>query len=188
MASGLTHLFTAVALGKTYTGEKMLPRFWVLAAACSLVPDLDVLGFHYGIKYADLFGHRGFTHSLFFALLLSLAVVMTAFRMVPALSKTWWGLVGFFFTVTASHGVLDAMTDKGYGIAFFLPIDNTRYFLPWRPIYASPMRISRFFSQAGLEIVAGEVLWIWAPLTLVAASAWWYRRKKGPSRQLKKSG
>jgi inner membrane protein len=103
---------------------------------------------------------------------------MTAFRMVPALSKTWWGLVGFFFTVTASHGVLDAMTDKGYGIAFFLPFDSTRYFLPWRPIYASPMRISRFFSQAGLEIVAGEVLWIWAPLTLVAASAWLYRRKK----------
>jgi len=188
MASGLTHLFTAAALGKIYTGEKMPPRFWVLAAACSLVPDLDVLGFHYGIKYADLFGHRGFTHSLFFALLLSLIVVMTAFRMVPALSKTWWGLVGFFFTVTASHGVLDAMTDKGYGIAFFLPIDNTRYFLPWRPIYASPMRIPRFFSLAGLEIVAGEVLWIWAPLTLVAASAWWYRRKKGPSRQLKKSG
>ena len=181
MASGLTHLFTAAALGKTYTGEKMLPRFWVLASVCAVLPDLDVLGYYYGIRYADLFGHRGFTHSLFFAMLLGLVVVVAAFRTVPALSKQWWGLVGFFFAVTASHGVLDAMTDKGYGIAFFLPFDSTRYFLPWRPIYASPMRISRFFSRTGCEIVAGEILWIWGPLTLVAASAWWYRRKKRPS-------
>jgi inner membrane protein len=180
MASGLTHIFTAAALGKTYTSEKMPPRFWVLVVCCSLVPDLDVLGFHYGIRYADVFGHRGFTHSLFFAVLLSLAVVLTAFRTVPAGSKQWWGLVGFFFAVTASHGVLDAMTDKGYGVAFFLPFDSTRYFLPWRPIYASPMRISRFFSRTGLEIVAGEVLWIWVPLILVAASARLYRRKNPP--------
>jgi len=178
MASGLTHIFTAAALGKTYTDEKMLPRFWVLAAVCSVLPDLDILGFHYGIRYADIFGHRGFTHSLFFALLLSLAVVMAAFRTVPKMTKQWWSLVGFFFVVTASHGVLDAMTDKGYGIAFFLPFDSARYFLPWRPIYASPMRISRFFSWEGFEIVAGEVLWIWVPLTMVAASAWLYRRKK----------
>jgi inner membrane protein len=114
-------------------------------------------------------------------LLLGMVVVVAAFRTVPALSKQWWGLVGFFFIVTASHGVLDAMTDKGYGIAFFLPFDNMRCFLPWRPIYASPMRISRFFSRTGFEIVAGEVLWIWVPLTLVAASAWLYRRKKVPS-------
>jgi inner membrane protein len=178
MASGLTHLFTAAALGKTYTGEKMPCRFWALAACCSLVPDLDVLGYYYGIRYADIFGHRGFTHSLFFALLLSLAAVVAAFRSVPALSKRWWSLVAFFFAVTASHGILDAMTDKGYGIAFFLPFDGTRYFLPWRPIHASPMRISQFFSRRGIEIVAGEILWIWIPLTLVAASAWWYRRKK----------
>jgi len=181
MASGITHLFTAVALGKTFAAEKMPPRFWVLAIVCALVPDIDVLGFYYGIRYADAFGHRGFTHSLFFALLLSLVVVAAAFRRVPAFSKQWLGLAGFFFVATASHGVLDAMTDKGYGIAFFLPFDSTRYFLPWRPLYASPMSISRFFSQAGLEIVAGEVLWIWLPLTLVAASVWLYRRKKGPS-------
>jgi inner membrane protein len=178
MASGLTHLFAAAALGKTYANEKMPLRFWGLVALCALLPDIDVLGRHYGIRYADIFGHRGFTHSLFFALLLSLVVVVAAFRTVPALSKHWWGLVGFFFSVTASHGILDAMTDKGYGIAFFLPFDSTRYFLPWRPIYASPMHISRFFSHTGCEIVAGEILWIWVPLTLVAASMWLYRKKQ----------
>ena len=35
MASGLTHLFTAAALGKTYTGEKMSAP--VLGPGCRLL-------------------------------------------------------------------------------------------------------------------------------------------------------
>ena len=33
-------------------------------------------------------------------------------------SWAWWSHVLYFFVVTASHGVLDAMTDGGRGIAF----------------------------------------------------------------------
>nr|HRC76832.1 rhodanese-like domain-containing protein [Kouleothrix sp.] len=32
------------------------------------------------------------------------------------------------------HGVLDAMTDGGLGVAFFAPFSATRYFFPFRPI------------------------------------------------------
>ena len=53
------------------------------------------------------------------------------------------------FMATASHGVLDAMTDGGSGVAFLAPFDDTRYFLPWRPIPVSPIGVSRFFSGAG---------------------------------------
>ena len=39
----------------------------------------------------------------------------------------------------ASHGVLDALTDGGPGVAFLAPFDDTRYFFPWRPIRVSPL-------------------------------------------------
>jgi inner membrane protein len=55
-------------------------------------------------------------------------------------------LFTYLFLATASHGVLDAMTDGGLGVAFFSPFDNRRYFLPWRPIVVSPISIARFFS------------------------------------------
>src|SRR6202043_386576 len=37
-------------------------RVWVVGAVCSMIPDLDVIGFRFGIRYGDFLGHRGFTH------------------------------------------------------------------------------------------------------------------------------
>lgn len=176
MPSEFTHLFVAGVLGKTCTPEKMPPRFWALTAVCSVLPDVDVIGFYYGIRYNDMFGHRGFFHSLTFALLASLLVVILAFPSVQRFSKKWWALVVFFFLVTASHGFLDAMTDKGLGVGFFIPFDNSRYFMPWRPIFASPMSIRKFFGQNGLVVLAAEILWIWMPVLLLYAGVRLIRR------------
>lgn len=157
-------MFVAGALGKTGFAGRMPARFWFLAAACSVVPDLDVIGREFGIRYRDLLGHRGFSHSLFFALIVGGLVVMFAFPTITRFSKKWWSMVLFFFAVTASHGLLDSLTDKGLGVAFFSPFDTTRYFLFWRPIQASPMSISRFFSQTGLQVLLNEMIWVWTPM------------------------
>ncbi len=49
--------------GKRVVSDRLLAT----AAVCSVLPDIDVLAFHFGIPYASEFGHRGFTHSIFFA-------------------------------------------------------------------------------------------------------------------------
>ncbi len=169
MPSAFTHLFVAGPLGKTYTAEKMPARFWALTAACTLLPDIDIIGFYFGVKYSDVFGHRGFFHSLTFALFASLIAVSLAVRSVPRLSSRWRGLIAFFFFVTASHGFLDSLTDKGMGVGFFIPFDNARYFMPWRPIYASPIKISQIFSHSGIEVLLAEIIWIWIPVVLFCA-------------------
>ncbi len=176
MPSAFTHIYVAGALGKTLAPEKMPMRFWVLTAMCTLLPDVDIIGFYFGIRYNDAFGHRGFFHSLTFAVLLSLVVVSLAFRTEPRSSRRW-GLIAFFFIVAASHGFLDSMTDKGMGVGFIIPFDNTRYFMPWRPVYAAPMKISRFFSYAGMEVLAREIIWIWIPISLFHAGVELYRKK-----------
>jgi inner membrane protein len=142
-----------------------------------VIPDLDVIGFRFGIRYGDFWGHRGFTHSLLFAALLASAVLLIGFwRVLPDLGRVPIWL--YFFLATASHGFLDAMTDGGLGVAFFSPFDNHRYFLPWRPIHVSPIGVGRFFAVRGLTVLQSELLWIWLPAGLLAVSAWIFRRRR----------
>ena len=139
MASLMTHAFTAVALGKTFTTTKPPPRFWALAVASSLLPDADVVGFAFGVEYGELLGHRGLSHSVAFALVWSVGAMWLAkFKHLPRFSWSWWKLVALLFAATASHGVLDALTNGGLGVAFFAPFNGTRYFFPWRPLVVSP--------------------------------------------------
>lgn len=164
MASALTHAFAAVALTKTLSCRKRDWRFWTLAVISAILPDADVVGFALGIEYGDLLGHRGFSHSLVFAALWSLLVVSGEYRSLMKFSQPWWSMVGLFFIVTVSHGILDAMTNGGLGVAFFSPFDNTRYFFPWRPISVSPVGVGRFFSAQGVAILASEIEYVWLPL------------------------
>lgn len=132
-----------------------------------MIPDLDVIGFRFGIHYGDFWGHRGFTHSLVFAALLSVvAVLILSRRRQAGIGRS--ALFAYMFLATASHGVLDAMTDGGLGVAFLSPFDTTRYFLPWRPIRVSPIAIHRFFSARGFPVLRSELLWIWVPALMFA--------------------
>jgi inner membrane protein len=147
-----------------------------MGAFCSVISDLDVIGFRFGIRYGDFWGHRGFTHSLLFAALVASAVMFVGFRRVlPGLGR--FPMWMYFFLATASHGLLDAVTDGGLGVAFFAPFDNHHYFLPWTPIRVSPIGVGRFFSERGFAVLQSELLWIWLPAALLALSVWLMRRR-----------
>jgi inner membrane protein len=176
MASVFSHAVAALSIGTCFYRPGTPKRAWGLGAFCSVIPDLDVIGFRFGIHYGDFWGHRGFTHSLLFAVLLAGAVMLAAFRHAsPGLNRL--PLWIYFFLATASHGFLDAMTDGGLGVAFFSPFDNHRYFLPWRPIHVSPIGVARFFSERGFAVLQSELVWIWLPAALLALSAWLLRRR-----------
>ena len=182
MPTVLTHAFVALAAGKACFHRPMPLRFWFLAAGCSAAPDLDI-GLHsFGVEYADLWGHRGMTHSVLFALVLSVVLVSCAFRrQAPILTRFWWALVAFFFAITASHGLLDAFTDGGLGIAFFAPFSETRYFMPWRPLLVSHFGVGSLFTEYGMRVLLAEVVWVWLPVAalvvcIIACRSWLLRR------------
>ena len=102
-----------------------------MAMFSAIFPDFDVVAFKFGIPYEHPLGHRGFTHSIFFAVCFAALVRWIFFSHVPRNSKKGWMFFTIFFLATVSHGVLDAMTTGGRGVAFFGPFDNTRHFLPW---------------------------------------------------------
>ena len=188
MASAFSHAIVAVTMGRAYQNKELGWRELFLGAFCSVVPDLDVIGFHFGIQYADLWGHRGLTHSLVFAALLGASVVVLWYRRQPVVAMA--GLFLYFFLCTASHGVLDAMTNGGLGVAFFSPFDTTRYFFPLRPVLVSPIGISEFFSAYGAHVMVSEATWIWLPscvafvMLRAVQRLWPARSKASPSKPL----
>ncbi len=174
MASAFTHAFAAIALGNIASGSQRGWRFWVLAAGSAVLPDADVITFAFGVQYEDVLGHRGFFHSLLFALIWAAFVVRLEFRQARSRELSW--LIVFFFAVTASHGALDAFTNGGLGVAFFSPFDNTRYFFGWRPLEVSPISIARFFSEGGSAVLRSEFKYVWLPLASLWLSVWIARR------------
>lgn len=137
-----------------------LPRRVLFAGVLgTIVPDADVVAFVFGIPYEHTFGHRGFTHSIAFALLFAALATLLVRGRIAAFT--------FVFVCTMSHGVLDAFTDGGLGIAFFSPFSNERYFFPWQPIRVSPLGAG-FFSARGLETLKSELVWVWVPCVVAA--------------------
>ena len=143
----------AIALLKTWF-PAVTRRHVLAGAVLSILPDIDVAAFALGIPYEATFGHRGFTHSILFAVLAAIVASAGRFRVFP-----------FLFLCAISHPLLDAMTTGGLGIAFFSPFSNERYFLPWRPIRVSPIGPG-FFSARGLATLVSELVWVWTPLVV----------------------
>lgn len=159
MASIFGHLvasYTISEIGKA--NSRLLVG---LALVSSFLPDGDILFHNMGIPYSSPYGHRGFTHSIFFALMWSslLILLFKQFRKIKPF------LILFFATI--SHGILDAMTTGGKGVGFFVPFIDERYFLPWRFIKVSPMSASRFFSEWGMNVITSEFKYIFLPCLVV---------------------
>ncbi len=176
MASAFAHAAVSWAMGKTLSSVIHSPRFWLWACFCSILPDLDIIGFVIGVPYEHMLGHRGLTHSVLFALVIGLIVPRFAVPLEVSPGYPYWKLVVFFSCVTMSHGVLDACTDGGLGIAFFAPLDSTRYFFPWRPLRVPPIGIGPFFSSWGLGVLMSELIWVGIPVGVWLGGLWVYKK------------
>jgi inner membrane protein len=156
-------------LGRAYDARSTRERVLVTATfgAVALLPDADVLGLKLGLSDDTVFGHRGYSHSLLFALTVTALTWLVARR---------WGTRPLFttflaFLAVASHGVLDAMTYRTRGIPFFWPLFDGRIAFPWRPIPPAPTGTA-FVSWRGLEVAAVELVYF-APLILLAVAPGW---------------
>ena len=132
-----------------------------LAIVSAILPDFDIIAFKLGIPYSHPFGHRGFTHSILFAILwaILLGLIFGKNR------KKVFMIVIFLSTV--SHGLLDALTTGGKGIGFFIPFENSRYFFPTRVIQVSPIGIEQFLSEWGMRVILSELKCIAIPCSII---------------------
>jgi inner membrane protein len=184
MPTILTHAVAALSIGACFRRPEVPKGVWVLGAFYAALPDADVAAFSFGIPYENVLGHRGLSHSLAFAAALALLTVAVGFR--RGVSGMGPGRLGLFlFLATASHGLLDTLTNGGLGVALLAPFKNDRYFFPFRPIEVSPIGIHHFLASRIWPVVRSEILWVWIPaalLALLANIALWLQRERGLTR------
>ncbi|WP_055448026.1 metal-dependent hydrolase [Lacinutrix mariniflava] len=159
--------FTLTKIASAKTSKVLL----LLAIVSAILPDLDVVTFG-KIPYTHPFGHRGFTHSIVFALIWA---TILAFVFTKTKRKLFFVVI---FLSTISHGVLDALTTGGKGVGFFIPFNNARFFFPWQVIKVSPIGISKFFSSRGVQVILSELKYIGIPCLIVLLFLHFKRKPK----------
>ena len=160
MASVFGHGVVAFTISKL-AQNKPIRLLLITAILSSILPDIDVLTFKFGVPYEHPFGHRGFTHSILFALLWA-GLIAVIFGKSKKLIWFW-----VIFLSTLSHGLLDALTNGGRGVGFFVPFDEERFFFPWRIIEVSPIYIEDFFSDWGIAVILSEIRYIIIPCFII---------------------
>ncbi len=181
MATIFSHPAVALGLLPWFRDVRNHKKILITGAALTMAPDLDVIGLYVGIPYEHLLGHRGLSHSLLFAAIVAALITFIFARRIKISTRAVWL---YLFASMASHGVLDALTNGGLGIAFFSPLSNERYFFPFRPIEVSTLNIRHFFESQGASVLANELVTVW-PICLMGllVGIFWHKgRADQPSK------
>lgn len=172
MAS-LGHIAVGVACGRAFSADvRVRRRAAAVLSVVSLWPDVDVVGFSFGVKYGDPWGHRGATHSLALALAAGALSLVVARALKLPLART----CALTTLVAVSHPLLDVLTyGGGLGCALLWPFSNARLWSPVRFIPIAPIGMA-ILSPIGLLVMAIEVV-LFSPLFLYAYRGLWPRPK-----------
>ena len=141
------------------------PGSWpalVAFVALALLPDADLALVALGACDNGACGHRGASHSLFFAIAIGLLAGLAARRLRWPVVRT---VVAATFAV-ASHAMLDALGAGGRGLPLLWPFSDARFTSPIR-IFPDAPRGLALLSGPGLTNVAIEVA-VFLPVVLFA--------------------
>jgi inner membrane protein len=168
LASAVSHFVIGVTLALPLTGISSIKKtvrplgLMFTAGVLAVAPDIDTV-FYGIIPYAHFLGHRGFVHSPFFSFLIAVVLSSLLYAIARDLGfRAFLGITAAFTLALASHGILDAMTDAGLGVMLLYPYSEERLFLPWRPFYAPPIKISSLSYSKVLMMIKSEL-----PIVLV---------------------
>lgn len=180
MPSAFAHAAAGLAIAATLRPAELPRRFWVAAALCATIPDIDALGRPFGVlDYETAFGgHRGFTHSLLFAALFG-AGVAWAVSQAPSGKGARLRLWLCFALATASHGILDGLTTTGDGVKYFSPFVDERFTFLWHPI--DPRSAAAGVRAPLLRILylmGSEILWVGVPCAALVAISYAVRERR----------
>jgi inner membrane protein len=161
---GIGHFAVGMAAARVAKPPRRvtLSGWMCILVMAAYLPDVDVVGLAVGVPYRAPFGHRGALHSPAFALICAVVLGLVS----------WWShlqpvrMMLAAGSVMVSHGLLDALTDGGLGVALLWPLSNVRYFAPWRPIPVSPVGAHAFSFGAG-EFILNEAV-IFLPFLIIA--------------------
>ena len=149
----LTQIVLGASVGEAVLGKEIGNKAILWGAIAGTLPDLDVLLRYFTDEISATQMHRGFSHSIVFAILIAPVLGWIAkkihFKIKHVSFRDWTKL---FFWTTVTHPLLDAHTT--WGTQFFWPFDyrlayqnifvvDPIYTLPFLGFLIAAMRLKR---------------------------------------------
>lgn len=120
----LTHIAIGACIGELFTDRQFGKKAMLWGALAQSIPDIDFVAGFWSSPTEDLIAHRGFTHSILFAVLVTFFMAVTAerFHRPHNISLRKW--IFFLGTEVFVHLLLDAFNN--YGTGWFEPFSHER--------------------------------------------------------------
>ncbi|HMU09787.1 MAG TPA: metal-dependent hydrolase [Ferruginibacter sp.] len=121
----VTHIALGACVGEAFFERGFGKKAMIWGALAQSIPDIDFIAGLWTSPAGELLAHRGFTHSILFALLIIPAFALTAdkvHRPHNIAFRTW---ILFFAAEVFMHLFIDAFNN--YGIGWFEPFSHARY-------------------------------------------------------------
>lgn len=120
----ISQITLGAAVGELTLGKKVGNKAMVWGGVAGIIPDLDVLMSPFLSDIGNLVYHRGFSHSIAFAVLFAPLLGWLISKVHRQSGATWnqWATLAFWCLVT--HPLLDSLTV--WGTQLFLPYSDYR--------------------------------------------------------------
>ncbi|MBL1280412.1 MAG: metal-dependent hydrolase [Fluviicola sp.] len=142
----LTQIILGAAVGEAVAGKKMGNKAAMWGAIAGTIPDLDVFIRHYSHPIEGALMHRGFSHSIVFALIITPILAFLVHKLYKnRFELNLWRKLFFLSIIT--HPMLDIFTS--YGTQFFWPFElrwtfNSVFVVD--PLYTVPFGLLLLFA------------------------------------------
>ncbi len=134
-------------------------RVCIVAAACAVLPDMDVIAWLLHVSNASPFGHRAITHSLAFALVGAVVATIVFFP-----GNQWTRgrarIALILGLALVSHACLDALSTYSVGVEFFAPFSQRRFRFPWTPLgVPNGSLVGQIVQEAVFVLLPAVLVW-----------------------------
>jgi inner membrane protein len=119
-----THIALGACMGEAFAGHVVGKKAMLWGILAQSIPDIDFIGGLWLNTPTNLLAHRGFTHSILFAVLITplLALLAKKWQGPGNISFLRWTI--FFAITILVHIILDAFNN--YGVGWFEPFSHYR--------------------------------------------------------------
>lgn len=138
----LTQIVLGAAVGEAVLGKKVGNKAMVFGAIAGTIPDLDIIARYFTDTVTAIEVHRGFSHSIFFAIFFAPVFGWLVYTLLPKKEATWREWSWLFFWGLFTHPILDAFTT--WGTQLFWPFETRLAFqniFVIDPLYTFPFLV-----------------------------------------------
>lgn len=157
----ITHTLLGACVGEALGGKKLGKKAMLIGAVANNFPDIDVVSSLFLNKADSLLAHRGFTHSILFILLITVAagwMMKKRFRNSPFSRNDWFLLIGINLFL---HLIIDSFTV--YGTGWFEPFSHERVafniLFVADPFFALPLLVTTIILLYKKRNFPGRMAW-----------------------------